>query len=66
MIYKYKTELGYMCFTNLSLSCETERRPAVWRHDRVGVEVPENFSGVEVPEIQRCGRRGASNTKVWT
>ena len=43
MIYKYKNELGYMYSTDLSLSCETERRSAVWRHDRVGVEVPENF-----------------------
>ena len=50
MIYKYKTKLGYMYSTNLSLSCETERRSAVWRHDRVGVEVPESFQGVEVPE----------------
>ena len=50
MKYKYKTGLGYMCFTNLGLSCETERRSAVWRHDRVGVKVPESFQGVEVPE----------------
>ena len=59
MIYNYKTKLGYMYSTNLSLSCETERRSAVWRHDRVGVEVPESFQGVEVPVIQRCRRRGA-------
>ena len=59
MKYKYKTGLGYMCFTNLGLSCETERRSAVWRHDRVGVEVPESFQGVEVPVIQKCRLRGA-------
>ena len=58
-ICKYKTKLGYMYSTNLSLSCETERRSAVWRHDRVGVEVPESFQGVEVPVIQRCRRGGA-------